>query len=198
MNSSRMIIVITGAILFGACTLQRSMAGDGMPHPSSVQTLGVIPSPTPYMIDKDSIARCISEASSEGMPLREMGDLRTHSLKGDFDGNGKDDIAVLVSSDAEPGKGGLLVCRNGDRKQLSKFGSLFKPAKPLSSFDEDNFITTDWEVILKDESPKIALGPDGKSRIMKRNKGDIISFFHEGGAVFIFWDGEVFTLVEGG
>lgn len=148
--------------------------------------------------DGDTISQCIAQISRSTLPLREVGDRQSYSHAGDFDGNGKEDVAVLVESDQAPIKSGLLICRNGDVKQTSGFGPVFKSAKRLTSFDEDNFITSEWEVILKTESSKIALGPDGKSRIRNRNKGDVISFFHEGGAVFIFWDGTQFLVVEGG
>lgn len=147
---------------------------------------------------KDFIERCIADASADKLKLRAMGDLQIYSHAADFDGNGVEDAAVLVTTDAEPQKGGLLICRNGDVKLRSTFGPLFNPAKTLTSFENDNFITSEWEVILGSESSKVALDPDRKSRIGNRNKGDVIAFFHEGGGVFIFWDGNSFRLVEGG
>lgn len=183
-------------ILIAFCVSACSAVKQSSESDLSTATVAVQASPTPN--NAEFMAKCIADASKPEMQLKAMGVPQIYSHTGDFDGNGAEDFAVLVVSESEPTKGGLLVCRNGDSKQSSGLGAVFKAKPALSSFADDNFITSEWNVILKTESPKIALGPDGKSRIKNRNKGDVIAFFHEGGAVFIFWDGTAFRLVEGG
>lgn len=152
----------------------------------------------PDAVDRSAIRRCIAGSSKPEMKIKAMGPLSAHSRIGDFDGDGKKDFAVLVSAVSDPRLHGLLVCRNGDARLVGTFGALFASSLLLSSFDDDNFITRNWDVIPKDNSTKIALDEKGKSIIEEKNRGDVITFFHEGGSVFIFWDGSRFRLVEGG
>lgn len=191
----RDLISMTVAVLLAGCNW--SPSSDVRGRPSSTEPVpATFASPSTFVGDR--ISRCVMEASTERLTLRAMGDSSIYSKTGDFDGDGEEDIAVLVSSENRPGRNGLIVCRNTEQQRISRFGALFHGARRMTSFDEDNFITVEWEVIPKKESAETALGPDGKSRIASRNKGDVISFFHEGGSVFIFWDGESFMLVEGG
>ncbi|MCV4726285.1 hypothetical protein OFD51_35150, partial [Escherichia coli] len=65
----------------------------------------------------------------------------------------------------------------------------------VSSFDDDNFITNQWEVSSKEvtRSQVNILG----NRISPNAKGESISFAFEGGTgVHIYWNGEEFVVGE--
>jgi hypothetical protein len=115
-------------------------------------------------------------------------------LRANLDGNKFVDYAVLIKGQ-NTGKRGVVICK--DSKQPFIFGELSKPETPLSSFDDDNFITSDWEIITKEETRTLVESP-GKDRIATDAKGESIGFMFEGGgSVFIYWDGKTFRVVEG-
>jgi hypothetical protein len=118
-------------------------------------------------------------------------------LRLDVDGDDKVDHAVLVrTGDGESAaSNGLVVCRTG--AEVSTFGAGFGGEVTLGGFEDGNFVTGDWEVVPKSLAADYIRDAKGVGLIGGKSYGDVIGFFHEGGAVYIFWTGTAFKVVEG-
>jgi hypothetical protein len=139
------------------------------------------------------IQKCISKLSF-GEPVEMATSFNPYYLRADFDGNNAIDYAVLVKG-KNTKQNGLIICK--DSKDPFVFGAISR-SKGLSSFEDDNFITDNWDINTKEETKKAALDPAGKSRIGSKAKGESIGFYFDGGSLFIYWNGESFQIVEGG
>ncbi|HLA95607.1 MAG TPA: hypothetical protein VK612_07795 [Pyrinomonadaceae bacterium] len=119
-------------------------------------------------------------------------DFNPFYLRADFDGNSHVDYAVLVKG-KDSNKRGLVICKDSNTPFI--FGSLSKPKTPLSSFEDDNFITNQWEISTK-EYTKSMVGATNR-KIAPDAKGESITFAFEGGnGVNIYWDGKQFRIGE--
>lgn len=79
---------------------------------------------------------------------------------------------------------GLVIFK--DRTKPFVFGAVTKSQKNLTSMENDNFITDDWEIMSKEESRKTP-----------KAKGEVIGFFFEGGdGIYVYWDGKTFQVVD--
>ncbi len=140
----------------------------------------------------DIIEKCVASVNV-GEALEIATSINPFYLRADFDGNGLVDYAVLVQGQ-NTGKRGVVICK--DSKETFVFGSVSKSKPPVSTFEDDNFITESWEIATKEETKSIADVPGGK-KIATTAKGESIVFVFEGGNLYIFWDGRAFRIVEG-
>jgi len=91
---------------------------------------------------------------------------------------------------------GAVICK--DSNECFVFGAIAESKIPVSSFENDNFITTDWEILTQQETQTIVDTPGGR-KVARDAKGESVGFLFEGGgSVFIYWDGKTFRVVEGG
>jgi len=102
-------------------------------------------------------------------------------LRGDFDGDGKADFAVTVlgpKSDVS----GLLICHGDGKAFVMGAGSTPK----FSSKKDDNFLSSDWEVVTLAEFRELLYN----KKIADLAKGEVICLTWEDGNAYIYWDGD--------
>ena len=127
-----------------------------------------------------------------GEPFKFETSFNPFYLRANLDGNDLIDYALLiVGQDSK--KRGVVICK--DSTQPFVFGSLAKRKTSLSSFEDDNFITPEWEISTK-EFTRIESDSTGR-KIAPGAKGESVSFVFEGGnGVNIYWDGKTFRIGE--
>jgi hypothetical protein len=134
------------------------------------------------------IEECLSKVNVKE-PIKVASYFNPFYLRANFDGNNSIDYAVLIQGQTAKKEekvekmNGLVICK--DRTKPFVFGAVSKPQKQLTSMENDNFITDDWEIMSKEEArtPKA--------------KGEVIGFFFEGGdGIYVYWDGKAFQVVE--
>lgn len=140
------------------------------------------------------LSKCLSFAKpNDGIePIWEFNPVY---LRLDLDGNKLIDYAILVRQ-TNSTRNGVLICRDG--KEVNILGAISSADRQLSSFEDDNFISDRWSVLNLVETTKSALTINGEPLMKNKAKAEAIVFYHEGGSVFIFWDGKTIRLVEGG
>lgn len=193
MRLAKLLIVLSLSIVAGCRgTSSPSPAGVSESTPPSIQP----PAPVVEVWIPKQVESCIASVRGGGA-LEPARSFNPYYQRLDVDGDGRQDMAVLVAAtaDGRP-RNGLVIC--GTRGKPGTFGSAFVGKSLLTSFDDDNFVTGDWEVVDRSLARDYARDSKGKSLIGSRAAGDVIAFFHEGGAVYIYWSGSDFTVVEGG
>lgn len=153
----------------------------------------------PVAIEKDelwiptAIEECIAKIDV-GEPFEFEADFNPFYLRADLDGNNFTDYAVLIKGQTTQ-KRGVVMCK--DSKQPFVLGALSKPKVPLSSFDDDNFVTNQWEISTKEETKNWIIRYSGGRKIAPDAKGESIVFIFEGGdGIVIYWDGRTFKIGE--
>jgi hypothetical protein len=136
------------------------------------------------------VEECLSKVNV-GEPIKVATFINPYYLRGNFDGNNLEDYAVLIEGQTSKNEGkiekknGLVICKDGIKPYV--FGAVSKPKKHLSSFEDDNFVTGDWEILTREETRKT----------LKDAKGEAIGFFFEGGdGIYVYWDGKTFVLLD--
>lgn len=127
---------------------------------------------------------CLSKAD----PLEEIKVERLFNpyyLRADLNKDGVLEYVVLVRSVKNDRRRGILICSNSTSPVV--LGSISKEKAPFSTLSDDNFVTDNWEVLSSEESKRVATDA----------KGEIIGFFYEGGAFFVYWNGKIYRGLEG-
>lgn len=138
-----------------------------------------------------AIEECMAKVEV-GEPFKFETSFNPFYLRANLDGNKLVDYAVLIKGKSSQ-KRGVVICK--DSKQPFVFGELSKPKTSLTSFENDNFVTKQWEVSTK-EFTRIEANQLGR-KIAPDAKGESISFVFEGGnGVNIYWDGKTFRIGE--
>jgi hypothetical protein len=101
-------------------------------------------------------------------------------LRGDFDGDGKPDVAVTILGPLSKSPG-LVVCQGDGRNFVLGAGS--QPA--FSSLRNDNFLSSDWEVLTLSEFRNMLYD----KKLGDAAKGEVLSLNWEDGSAYIYWDG---------
>lgn len=142
-----------------------------------------------------AIEQCISKVDVKE-PFEMATSINPFYLRADFDGNDFVDYAVLIKG-KNTKKNGLVICK--DSKTPFVFGAISNPKTPLSTFEDDNFVSNNWEISTKEETRNTSMKPPfGKGKIGTDAKGESVAFIFEGGSLFIYWDGKTFRVIEGG
>ena len=143
-----------------------------------------------------AVETCISSVRDHRR-VAPASDFNPFYLNADFDSDGVVDIAVLVRSEAagESRTNGLLMCM--ENRETGRFGAAFFEDATVTSFERDNFVTPSWEIIPRGRLRDQALDGKGRPLLQGVSKGDVVGFFHEGGTVFVYWDGSRFKAAEG-
>jgi hypothetical protein len=141
----------------------------------------------------DSIEKCISKVKfNESFEI--MKSINPFYLRANFDGNNTVDYVILIQGQITK-KTGAIICK--DSNECFVFGAIADSKTPVSSFENDNFITTDWEILTKSETQNLVDTPGGR-KVASDAQGESVGFLFEGGgSVFIYWDGKIFRVVEG-
>ena len=113
----------------------------------------------------DSAASCLASA---GAGYQASARVKPQSLQGDFDGDGKADIAVLVS---RAGKQGVLICRGGVKPDVLGAGTPFNDMRDLDF--------TAWR--LHSRSAKVA-----RPKLV----GDALYLEWESASAIVYWNGK--------
>ena len=108
-------------------------------------------------------------------------------LRGDFDGDGKPDFAVMILG-ASSQSTGLVMCQGNGKRFVLGAGS--KP--PFSTKRDDNFLSSDWEVVTLQEFGKLLYD----QKLGSRAKGEVITLTWEDGNGYIYWDGDRYRWFE--
>jgi hypothetical protein len=101
-------------------------------------------------------------------------------LRGDFDGDGKPDVAVMVLGPRSKSTG-LVVCESDGRSFVLGAGS--QPT--FSTIRDDNFLSSEWEVLTPTEFRNMLYD----KKLGDAAKGEVISLNWEDGNAYIYWDG---------
>jgi hypothetical protein len=141
----------------------------------------------------DSIEQCISKVKlRDAFGINKS--INPFYLRVNFDGNDIADYAILIQGQTTK-KNGVIICK--DSKETFVFGAIAEREAPVSTFENDNFITPDWEIVTKQETQNIVDTPGGH-KVANNAKGESVAFLFEGGgSVFIYWDGKTFRVAEG-
>lgn len=141
----------------------------------------------------ESIKECMSKVNSRE-PIEIEYNFNPYYQRGNLDGNGIIDLAVLVRSTQHKQVRGLLICKDSEMPFL--FGRVSKSDIPCSDMADDNFITDNWEILKKKEISDVVNDQNGL-KIGKDAKGEGIGFFFEGGGIYVYWNGKEFKCVGG-
>lgn len=188
-------LIVIPLILAAGCGTGKSIPAEPTPAASS-ETRAASPLVTPDPWLPQAVETCINSVRDE-YELAPSMSFNPFYLRADFDSDGNIDHAVLVHSQASDSakRNGVLIC--SEDKETALFGAAFNPTPPFTSFDGDNFVTGSWEIVSKSALLEHARDAGGKSRLEGATRGDVVAFFHEGGAVYIYWDGLRFKVIEG-
>lgn len=150
------------------------------------------PAPVP-----ESVRACIVSIR-DGAQARPSNSIEPFHLPLDADGDGVREEAVLVEAEAADGRmlNGLLICRRGEA--AARFGPLFFDGTARSSFDEDNFITQDWEILAITEIAPYLRRSMNAQPLEATPGAEAVAFHFDGGSVYIVWDGIGYSVIEGG
>lgn len=140
-----------------------------------------------------AIEDCIAKVNV-GEPFKFEISFNPFYLRADFDGNKSVDYAVLIIGQ-ETKKRAVVICKDG--KEPFLYGALAKTKFLPESFEDDNFVTPEWEISTKEETKMLDEHVGGR-KVAANAKGESISFMFEGGGVVIYWDGKTFQVVKGG
>lgn len=136
---------------------------------------------------------CIAKVNV-GEPFKFDISINPFYLRADFDGNKFVDYAVLIIGQ-ETKKSAVVICKDG--KEPFLYGALAKTKFLPESFEDDNFVTPEWEISTKEETKMLEEHVGGR-KVATNAKGESIAFMFEGGGVVIYWDGKTFQVVKGG
>jgi hypothetical protein len=158
--------------------------------PEQTETAQVVSTDTDEIWTPTDIEECMTKVNV-GEPFKFETTFNPFYLRADLDGNTKVDYALLIKGENSK-KRGVVICK--DSKQPFVFGELSNPKSPLSSFENDNFITPEWVVSTR-EFTRIESDSTGR-KIASDAKGESIWFLFEGSnGVTIYWDGKGFRVV---
>lgn len=113
--------------------------------------------------------------------------INPYYLRGDFDGDGKPDFAVMIVGPNSKSTG-LAVCQGDGRSFVLGAGTTPK----FSTKEDDNFLSSDWEVLTPVEFREYLY--DKKAGALA--KGEVISLNWEDGNAYIYWDGKRYCWFE--
>ncbi len=140
-----------------------------------------------------AIEECIAKIDV-GEPFTFETSFNPFYLRADFDNNRLVDYAVLIKGKNSK-KRGVVICK--DSRQPFIFGELSKPKVPLSSFENDNFVTNQWEISTKEETRNWVVRHSEGRKIAPDAKGESIAFVFEGSdGLVIYWNGKIFKVAE--
>ncbi len=88
-----------------------------------------------------------------------------------------------------------MICK--DAKEAYLFGSAADSPKGISDMENDNFVTSNWEILTKNETRNIIKYDTDGQKLGNESKGESIGFLMEGGGFFIYWNGKEFKGVGG-
>jgi hypothetical protein len=108
-------------------------------------------------------------------------------LRGDFDGDGNSDLALVVRS-VEGDKKGILICA-GSRKPLL-LG--ITGDRQFSDMPHDRFIAPNWEVLTRTEVKRLGQFKANVPNPVPSPRGESIAMIWEDGIALIYWDGHQF------
>lgn len=137
-----------------------------------------------------AIAECMSKVNV-GEPFDLESSINPFYLRANLDSNELVDYAVLIKGKNTKTRG-VVVCK--DSLQPFVYGEIAKSSPGLSKFENDNFVTSEWEISTKDFTKK-RVNSAGEP-VAPNAKGESVSFSFEGGGVTIFWDGRQFRLSQ--
>ena len=109
-------------------------------------------------------------------------------LRGDFDGDNKPDLAVMIVGRRNNGPTGLAICQGNGATFVLGAGTEPK----FSTKQGDDFLSSNWEVLTHDEFHKFL----SDSRLGERAKGEVIALNWEDGTGYIYWDGNQYQWTE--
>lgn len=106
-------------------------------------------------------------------------------LRGDFDGDGKPDYALVVRK-PKTNKNGLLICSGTGKVVL--LGATVT-GRVFSSMSADNFVAPYWQVYTKAEVLELTKISSNVPRPISDIKGEAIGMIWEDGIALVYWDG---------
>lgn len=114
-------------------------------------------------------------------------------LPGDFDGDGKSDVAVIIKGPMT-GRNGVLICT---ARQTAVLGADQPLQPPFSDMPNDNFVSSQWEVFSKKEVADLHKSVNGRRIQVAFPRGDSIAMIWEDGICLIYSDGSRYRWVCG-
>jgi hypothetical protein len=108
-------------------------------------------------------------------------------LRGDFDADGKPDFAVMIKGPKSPSNG-IAMCHGNGQQFVLGAGS----QPPFSTKANDNFLSSDWEVVTLEEFHNLLYD----QKLGNHAKGEVITLTWEDGSGYVYWDGNRYRWFE--
>jgi hypothetical protein len=131
----------------------------------------------------------IARQCFESSGIREKAELQVaikpNYLTGDFDGDGIGDVALVIKG-LQTRRNGIVICT---ARGISVFGADQPSFPPFSDMANDNFVSSQWEVMSKEEAHDVRKSVDGRRVQIAFPRGDSIAMVWEDAICLIYWDG---------
>jgi hypothetical protein len=153
-----------------------SLCGLAMLFPSS-------PAGKEELIYPDAVEKCLDDPA-----VKELEVLATRNpvyLRGDFDGDGKPDYALIVRK-PKTTRNGILVC-SGNGKAILLGAAV--TGKVFSNMPADRFVAPYWQVYSRPEIAELTRSVSNVPKPIPDAKGEAIGMMWEDGIALIYWDG---------
>jgi hypothetical protein len=143
--------------------------------------------------DLSAVARGCLERLSTREQVQVHEGIKPSYLSGDFDGDGASDVAVVIRG-TKTGRNGVLIC-TAHRTVLLGADHPLDP--PFSDMSNDNFVSSQWEVLSKKDVSDVRKSVNGRRVQVAFPKGDSIGMIWEDAICLIYSDGSRYRWVCG-
>jgi hypothetical protein len=136
----------------------------------------------------DAIDRCLADPGVKGQ-LEVVATRNPLYLRGDFDGDGLPDYALVVRK-PKTRNNGVLICAG--RGKVTLIGRAVTDGPAFSSLPNDRFVAQNWAVFTTKEVVELTKWSSNVPRPIPDLKGEAIAMISEEAVSFIYWNGSRF------
>lgn len=136
------------------------------------------------LVYPEQVSKCLARPIASGLDV--VADFPPYYLRGDFDGDGKPDYAVMVRGKRTK-RHGVLICDSQGRMFVLGADNPLKP--PFSDVEHDNFVAPNWVVYSRSETSALGKQACCVPYPLPKTIGETIGMIWENGTGLIYWDG---------